>query len=138
MGEGTVRDEDQIRRTLSEYSQRFDDGQFDEWADLFTEDAQLVVTGQVTEGRAAIRHYMVTVQSAGSRGMHVTTNSLVDVDGDSATASTDYMYVRPGEKGHTIIAAGRYHDQLVRTRERWRFRVREITMLTAPDRAPDG
>ena len=48
-------DEDQIRRTLSEYSQRCDDGRFDEWADLFTEDARFVLSGQVTEGRDSIR-----------------------------------------------------------------------------------
>ena len=61
--------------------------------------------------------------------MHVTTNSLVDVDGDTATATTDYLFVRPTADGLAIIAAGRYHDQLVRDEARWRFRERTITML---------
>jgi uncharacterized protein (TIGR02246 family) len=131
-------DEDQIRRTLGEYSQRCDDGRFDEWADLFTEDARLVLSGQVTKGRDTIRQYMMTVQSANSRGMHITANSLVDVDGDSATATTDYMFVRPTAQGLAIIAAGRYYDQLVRDGMQWRFREREITMLTTPIRTSDG
>ena len=42
-------------------------------------------------------------QADGRRGMHVTSNSLVDVDGDgTATAATDYLFVRPtdGGSGH--------------------------------------
>ena len=61
-------DEDQIRRTLAEYCQLLDDGRFDQWADLFTEDARLVLLGQVTTGRDAIRDYMMGVQPDGSRG----------------------------------------------------------------------
>jgi uncharacterized protein (TIGR02246 family) len=125
-------DDDQIRRTLGEYSQWCDDGRFDEWAELFTEDAQFVLSGQVTEGREAIRKYMMEVQATGSRGVHVTTNSLIDVDGDTATASTDYLFVRTTAEGLGIIAAGRYHDQLVRDGGQWRFRVRAITMLGSP------
>jgi uncharacterized protein (TIGR02246 family) len=131
-------DEQQIRRTLSEYSQRCDDGRFDEWSDLFTDDARFVLMGEVTEGRDAIRDYMMTVQAEGRRGMHVTTNSLIDVDGDGATATTDYLFVRPTAEGLGVIAAGRYIDQLVRDDGRWRFQVREITLLTAAEVTSDG
>lgn len=131
-------DEEAIRRTLGEYSQHCDDGRFDEWADLFTADARFVLAGTVTEGRDAIKEYMMTVQAAGRRGMHVTTNSLVDVDGDAATATTDYLFVRPTTDGLAIIAAGRYHDRLVRHESRWRFRERSITMLPAAAGGSDG
>ncbi len=126
-------DEDQIRRTLSEYSQRCDDGRFDEWADLFTEDARFILSGQVTEGRDSIRVLMTAMMPAERRGQHVTSNSLVDIDGDSATATTDYLFVRPTADGPSIVAAGRYHDRLTRDERRWRFRERSITMLGAPD-----
>ena len=124
--------EEAIRRTIGGYCQRLDDGRFDEWAELFTEDARLVLMGRVTTGRDAIRRYMETVQPDGSRGMHVTTNSLIDVDGDAATAATDYLFVRPAPEGMAIIAAGRYLDELVRDGTGWRFRVRTITMLGVP------
>jgi uncharacterized protein (TIGR02246 family) len=133
-GGASVReDEDHVRRTLAEYSRFFDDGRVDEWADLFTEDARFVVSGQVTEGRDAIGKYMTTVHSTGGRGLHVTTNTLVDVDGETATATTDYLYVRPTAAGLAIISAGRYDDRLVRDGRRWRFAQREITMLAAPE-----
>ncbi|MGD0394273.1 MAG: nuclear transport factor 2 family protein [Acidimicrobiales bacterium] len=125
-------DEDQIRRTLSEYSQRCDDGRFEEWADLFTEDARFVLSGQVTEGRDSIRTLMEAMMPPERRGQHVTSNSLVDVDGDSARVSTDYLFVRPTPEGPTIVAAGRYDDVLARQGHRWRFRERAITMLGAP------
>ena len=160
-------DEEAIRRTLGEYSQHCDDGRFDEWAELFTADARLVVAGPfrrmpaylidiliriaalfiagfairllgVAGGRDAIKEYMMTVQAAGRRGMHVTTNSLVDVDGDTATTTTDYLFVRPTTDGLAIIAAGRYHDHLVRDEARWRFRERSITMLSAAAGGTDG
>jgi len=126
-------DEDQIRRTLSEYSQRCDDGRFDEWAELFTEDARFVLAGQVTAGRDSIRALMTGMMPPGRRGQHVTSNSLVDVDGDSATVITDYLFVRPTADGPTIVAAGRYHDRLAREGRRWLFRERSITMLGGPE-----
>jgi len=128
-------DEDQIRRTLAEYSQRCDDGRFDEWADLFTEDARFILSGQVTEGRESIRVLMTAMMPADRRGQHVTSNSLVDIDGDSATASTDYLFVRPTADGPGIVAAGRYHDLLTRDGRCWRFRERSITMLGLPEGA---
>jgi uncharacterized protein (TIGR02246 family) len=128
-------DEDQIRRTFSEYSQRCDDGRFEAWADLFTDDGRFVLSGQVTEGRDSIRNMMAAMMPPGRRGQHVITNSLIDVDGDAATASTDYLFVRPTSEGPTIVAAGRYRDQLVRDGDRWRFRERAITMLGANEGA---
>ncbi len=131
-------EEQQISRTLSQYSQLLDDGRFDEWSDLFTESARLIFMGQVTEGRQAILKYMETVQGDGKRGMHVTTNSLIDVDGEVAAATTDYLFVRPTAEGIGIVAAGHYFDRLVRHDDRWRFQVREITLLTTEETASDG
>ena len=126
-------DEDGVRRTLAQYSQWCDDGRFDRWAELFTDDARLVLADEVAEGRPAIRHYMERVLPPGTRGKHITANTLVAVDGDTADAHTDYLFVRPTAEGLTLVATGRYHDQLVREGDRWRFRQREITMLGPPD-----
>lgn len=131
-------DEDQIRRTLGEYSQCCDDGRFQEWSDLFAEDARLILAGQTTEGRGAIRALMEAIQPEGARGRHITSHSLVDVDGDTATASTDYLFVRPTPDGLTLVATGRYHDQLIRDGSRWRFRQRAISLLGPPAGDADG
>jgi uncharacterized protein (TIGR02246 family) len=122
-------DEDQVRRTLSRYCQYLDDGDFDRWIELFSDDAVLHFAGRSSEGRAAIRAFMETVQPPEGRGKHITANSLVDVDGDGATARTDYLFVHPTAGGLVPVATGRYHDELVRDGDRWRFRQRRITLL---------
>jgi len=125
-------DEDQVRRTLAGYCQYLDDGDFDRWVDLFTEDARLLFAGRTTVGRPAIRSYMEQVQPPEGRGKHITSNILVDVGVASATAHTDYLFVRPTGQGLVPIATGRYHDELVPDGDRWRFRQREITLLGPP------
>ena len=129
-------DEDQIRRTLCQYSQLCDDGRFDEWGELFTDDARLEVMGQVKTGRPAIVTYMRSVQPPESRGIHMISGPLVEVDGPSASARTNYIFVRPATDGMAIVAAGRYHDQLVSDGGRWRFAERKITILSTPNGSP--
>jgi uncharacterized protein (TIGR02246 family) len=125
-------DEDQVSRTLAGYCQYLDDGDFDRWVELFTEDARLLFGGRTTVGRTDIRSYMEQVQPPRGRGKHITSNILVDVHGDSAIAHTDYLFLRPTDQGLVPIATGRYHDELVRDGDRWRFRQREITLLGPP------
>jgi uncharacterized protein (TIGR02246 family) len=125
-------DEDQVGRTLSRYCQYLDDGDFDRWIELFTDDAALHFAGRTSEGRVAIRAFMEKVQPPEGRGKHITANSLVDVDGDGATADTDYLFLRPTAAGLVPTATGRYQDELVRDGDRWRFRQRRITLLGPP------
>ncbi len=128
-------DEDQVKGTLARYCQLLDDGDFDGWIELFSDDAQLLFGGTTHEGRPSIRGYMEKVQPPEGRGKHITANVLVDVDGDAASAHTDYLFVRPTAEGLVLVATGRYHDQLVRDGEAWRFSRREITLLAPAGRA---
>jgi uncharacterized protein (TIGR02246 family) len=132
-GETVNDDVEQIRRTLGEYSRLCDDGRFDEFADLFAPDARMLVLGQEIEGRDAIATTMAKLQPDGSRGLHMTANSLIDVDKGEASATTDYMFVRPSGGGLGIVAAGRYYDRFRRDDDRWRFSERRITLMS-----PDG
>lgn len=129
-------DQDQITRTLARYCQFLDDGDFDRWIELFSEDARLVFAGTIHEGRPSIREYMQQVQPPEGRGKHITSNVLVDVDGDTASALTDYLFVRPTHRGLVPVATGRYHDHLIRAGEDWRFQRREITLLGPPGGGP--
>ena len=60
-------DESQISAMLSAYSQLLDDGHFEPWSLLFTEDARLSFPGRDAEGRDAIRALMEKVQPDGTR-----------------------------------------------------------------------
>ena len=120
-------DEEAVRRAIAEYSQHTDDGRFDDVAALFTADARFVALGVTHEGPSGVRGFLEQYQGPDIRAKHVTTNAIVDVDGDTARAWTDYIYVA---QDLTILSAGRYHDTLVRGDDgRWRFSERRITFM---------
>ena len=132
-------DEHQIMRTLAEYGQCWDAGRLDEWAGLFTEGARLDVAGRAIDGREAIRSYMAAVQANGGPGLHVTSNAVVDVDGNgTATAASTYLFVRPTDSGPVVAAAGGYRDELVADNGRWRFSRRAISILSVRDGGSGG
>src|SRR5262249_53092748 len=54
----SMTDEEGIRRTLALYCQLCDDGRFDEWADLYTEDAVFRVMGGEHRGPEAIKAFI--------------------------------------------------------------------------------
>jgi uncharacterized protein (TIGR02246 family) len=122
-------DEEGIRRTLALYCQLCDDGRFDEWADLYTEDAVFRVMGGEHRGPEAIKAFIAKVQPAEQRGKHVAVNPLIDVDGDTARAWTDYIWVGPGSGPFPVTNAGRYHDRLVKRDGRWLFSERQIVFM---------
>jgi uncharacterized protein (TIGR02246 family) len=124
-----VTDEEAIRRTLALYCQLCDDGRFEEWAELYTDDATFTVMGRTHEGRDAIRRFIEAGQPPERRGKHVCANPLIEVDGDRATAATDYVFVARDAERLVVTSAGRYHDRLVRDGDRWRFAERRIAFL---------
>jgi 3-phenylpropionate/cinnamic acid dioxygenase small subunit len=121
-----VTDEEAIRRTIAQYCQLCDDGCFDEWADLYTDDATFRVMGETHSGRAAVKAFIEKGQPPERRGKHLCFNSVIDVDGDEARAVTDYVFL---DKQRAITSVGRYHDRFVRDGGRWRFADRRIAFL---------
>lgn len=125
-----------IRRVLERYCRHVDDNDFDHVVSLFTEDAVLHFGGQQRRGRDAIRGYFGEVhsdQSGPAYGVHLLGNCIMEVDGDSASASTDFIHVwRTGTGGggdaravingaflSQIPVAGRYVDRLAHVGEEW-------------------
>lgn len=123
--------EEDIRRTVARYCMLCDDGRFDEWADLFTENARFHVMGRTYEGRAAIQGFISAGQPPERRGKHVAYGSLIDVDEWNGKASvwTDYVFV---DQAGAVTSQGRYHDEMERCGDkRWRFTLREIVFRGA-------
>jgi 3-phenylpropionate/cinnamic acid dioxygenase small subunit len=122
-----------VRRTLALYCQLCDDGRFDEWATLYTDDARFLVMDQVHEGPDAIKAFIEEAQSPEKRGKHFMGQSVIEEHGDGRTVSvvSDYTFIARNQKGgYAITSAGRYHDELVQGDDgSWRFRSREIRFL---------
>ena len=112
-----------IRKLLAACCQTLDDGCFDEWAALYTEDCRFAVMGTRTRGRAEMRAIIEPFQTADLRGKHMISESMIDLDGDTASATTDFAFVA---KDNTVLQTGRYHDILRRGVDGWRVAGREI------------
>jgi uncharacterized protein (TIGR02246 family) len=129
-------DEAAIRRLITIYSQLLDDGRYDEWSELFTKDSTFSVWGQTYEGRDGIVAGIGGMQPE-HPGKHVAFATIVEVDGDSALAWTDFVALAdtgPGQWGRSygIATAARYYDRIVRDDGRWRFASRQIRMVGEP------
>ena len=112
-----------VRRLLAACCQVLDDGRFDEWASLYTEDCRFAVMGTRTRGRAEMRSIIEPFQTAELRGKHMISEPMIDLDGDEALATTDFAFVA---KDNKILQAGRYHDILRRGADGWQVAGREI------------
>jgi uncharacterized protein (TIGR02246 family) len=122
-------DRTRIRELTARYNRCFDDGDPEGFAALFTEDGVMAVDGtfEVTgrDGLAEmVRHTPYGV-------VHVTVDATVEVDGDRAIQDVKLLVLArpdpgtpPGAKqpkGTRLTNSGRYHDELLRTPDGWRF-----------------
>jgi uncharacterized protein (TIGR02246 family) len=128
----TFEDERAIGRLLAEYCFLIDDGDFIDLVGRFTEDAEFVFAGTVTSGRDALLRFFEATGKPARRGKHITANTVVDVDGDTATACSDYVFFARSGSGLVPLLAGRYRDELRRETGRWLLRRREAIMMS-PD-----
>ena len=124
-----------IVATLSAYGHALDYGDRDQFLGCFTKDAAYVVAMRIdTEngfefhGHDELTGYFDNhTHAPAAWHKHITTNSIVTVDGDQATANSYFVRVdASAEAGAAfIVASGRYLDELVRDATgNWRIRSR--------------
>jgi len=118
-------DQARIRELTARYNRSFDDGDPESFAATFTDDGVMEVEGTFrVQGRDALAE-MVRHTPFGV--VHVTVDATVEVDGDRAVQDVKLLVLaRPGPDAAagtrtTLTNSGRYHDELVRTAEGWRF-----------------
>jgi uncharacterized protein (TIGR02246 family) len=119
-------DRAQIRELTARYNRCFDDGDPDGFAATFTEDGAMEVDGAFrVDGRPALAE-MVRHTPYGV--VHVTVDATVEVDGDHAVQDVKLLVLArpaadaaPDVRRTKVTNSGRYHDELVRTPDGWRF-----------------
>ena len=135
---------EEIRQVKYRYLRCVDRKLWDEIGDVFTADATVDYGTQVfgkplaMTGRDEIVAFFRSNMGPGIISVHSAGQPEITVDGDTATASTDYLFVRPTAEGVTLVATGRYRDRLVRHGSRWQFRERAISLLGPPVGDVDG
>ena len=96
-------------------------------AALFTQDGIWETAFGTGKGRAGI-----VAQARGiatgerPRRVHLTTNIVIDLDGDTATARSNWALVQNSAAGPVIGSGGAYADRLVKVDGEWFFKHRTI------------
>jgi 3-phenylpropionate/cinnamic acid dioxygenase small subunit len=119
-------DREAIATLLAEYCHLCDDGELDALVDRFTEDGVFAFGDRSLTGREQMLRWFSKTQSPERRGKHLTTNSIIEVDGDRATAVSDFVFFEKVDGRPVPFMAGTYVDELVRDGDRWRFRRRTV------------
>jgi ketosteroid isomerase-like protein len=131
---GDVTDEECIRRVLAEFIQLRDDKHFAEWIELFTEDGTFEYGSHHLVGRSAIREN-VEALLRNDGGKHLCVNSVIDVSGDTASVSSDFLKVNPSNDGSEAVGygigtMGRYEDHFVRRAGEWKIARRKVHIMS--------
>jgi len=127
-------DKDEIRELLARYCYALDAERFDDMAELFAPDGVWETafgTGRGREGIAAQARRILT--GARPRRVHLTTNIVIDLDDQTATARSNWALISNSPAGPVIGSAGDYADTLVKRDGRWFFQHRRIDRYIKPD-----
>jgi 3-phenylpropionate/cinnamic acid dioxygenase small subunit len=135
-----VADELEIRNLVARLAQLADDGDLDDYIQLFTHDAvwdggTILGTKQGhAELLAAARERRASgAAGPGTNSRHVITTSVVDVAGDRATGRAVFHYYVKTDGAPELALMGVYDDEFVRTDRGWRLARRKITGARQPE-----
>src|SRR3954452_8855917 len=125
--EEAMSDKDEIRELLARYCFALDAERFDEMAALFTADGVWETAFGTGTGRDGIVAQVRSIASgARPRRVHMTTNIVIDITDDVATAQSNWVLFQNSDKGPVISSGGAYVDRLVKQGGQWLFRHRRI------------
>jgi 3-phenylpropionate/cinnamic acid dioxygenase small subunit len=125
-----LEDKDAIRELLARYCFLLDGYRLNEFAALFTADGEWISRNGTAKGPADIEQLLrglVPEPTPGRRRKHFTANIVVDLAGDSAVVTSNFLVVRDSETGPAIAVAGTYDDTVVRTSDGWKFKSRRLS-----------
>ena len=134
-----IEEKDAIREVLAEYCFALDGGRYDDMAALFTEDGTWDTAFGAATGRAAIaaqaRDIRVRAGDNRPRAVHLTTNIVIALAGDTAEVRSNWTVVQNSPANSTggprIGSGGGYADQMVKQNGKWLFRYRKIDRFIA-------
>ena len=117
-------DYEAIRQLTARYNRCFDDRDVDGWLACWMPDGEFefLDTGQRIDGHPALRATIETVQNT---GRHVTTDFIIELDGDRATQLCQLCELGIDDTP-VVRRFGRYEDHITRDGGTWRFHRRRL------------
>jgi 3-phenylpropionate/cinnamic acid dioxygenase small subunit len=128
-------DKDAIRELLARYCYHLDNDRFEEMAALFAPDGIWETAFGTATG-----HLGIVAQARGiavgprPRRVHLTTNIVITLNGDTATVGSNWTLVQNSPNGPVIGSGGAYDDHLVKRGGHWFFQRRTIDRFIAEGR----
>ena len=119
-------DKDDIRELLHLYCFCMDEGRFGELSRLFATDGVWCAPYRTATGPAEIEAWLRQSVPPSPKRMHYAMNTIIALDGNRATARSNYLVMVEGSDGPVPSVCGTYVDVLVRTADGWRFQRREL------------
>lgn len=109
-----------------------DEGDLEEYVDLFTDDALWEMPGNAIQGRDNLLAGAIERRSAGTVGpgsntRHVITTQAVAVDGDEAISDAYWQFWVNTATEPSIALFGTYRDRMARTDGGWKLAHRTIS-----------
>ena len=129
---------DAIRELMATYAQALDACRFADVAACFAPDGEWTTDYGAARGPAEIEAFIrgiVPVKGEGPQRKHYITNIIIKVDGETASAVSDYLIVREADGGLIPVMGGTYRDKFVKTPAGWRFSRKELEHHIAGDMA---
>lgn len=126
----SAEDRFEIQDLYAAYAFRYDRGEAEAWADLFTSDGTFGRAGEEpAQGREELERFVAENLGANPGVTHHTSNVVAEPDGpDRAIGGAYALVVRVDEDGAVRLRnVGTYQDELVRTPAGWRFAARVFT-----------
>jgi uncharacterized protein (TIGR02246 family) len=123
-----------IRELLATYCFHLDNYRFAEMAALFTEDGTWDTAFGKGTGRSGIVAQAESIGKSASprpKRVHLTTNIVIALNGDTATVESNWAVIQNSAEGPKIGSGGAYRDQVVKHDGRWLFRYRKIDRFLA-------
>ena len=129
-------DKDEIRELLARYCFALDADRFEEMAALFAPDGVWQTAFGTGTGQAGIVAQARSIASGPRpRRVHLTTNVVIDLDGDTAAVRSNWVLIQNSPVGPTIGSGGAYSDQLIKLEDRWLFKQRTIDRFIIPEQS---
>jgi hypothetical protein len=126
-----IEDREAITRLLMEYGRSLDNRDFTTYSNLFASNGEWSGSFGSFRGPAGIKAAMEKAFANGTdipkgTNFHVMSNVIIDLQGDRATATSKWVFIKMGDKSKPEpTLAGRYDDTLIRENGVWKFLKRE-------------